>query len=88
MRVEEKFPCLYCHDIFEDAEDYKNHLRHVHKVVKKLDEGVLAAKKTAGIPVICHFVEEITIPAAPALTHSLPPPIDFSPKHFKMFRQA
>ena len=61
MRVEEKFPCLYCHDIFEDAEDYKNHLRHVHKVVKKLDEGVIAAKKKAGIPIICHFVEEITI---------------------------
>ena len=64
MRVEEKFPCLYCHDnhnIFENAEDYKNHLRHIHKVVKKLDEGVLAAKKKAGIPVICNFVEEITI---------------------------
>ena len=61
MSNEEKFPCLYCHDMFEDAEDYKNHLRHVHKVVKKLDEGVLVAKKKAGIPVICHFVEEITI---------------------------
>ena len=61
MSNEEKFPCLYCHDMFEDAEDYKNHLRHVHKVVKKLDEGVLVAKKKAGIPIICHFVEEITI---------------------------
>ena len=61
MLVEEKFPCLYCHDTFTDAEDYKNHLRHAHKVVKKLDEAVLAAKRKARIPVILHFVEEITI---------------------------
>ena len=61
MLPEQNFPCLYCHDLFGDAEDYKNHLRHVHKVMKKLDEGVLVAKKKAGIPVICHFVEEITI---------------------------
>lgn len=61
METEEEFPCLYCHDMFGDAEDYKNHLRHIHKVMKKLDEAVLVAKKKAGIPVICHFVEEITI---------------------------
>ena len=61
METEEKFPCLYCHDMFGDADVYKNHLRHVHKVVKKLDEGVLVAKKKAGIPVNCYFVEEITI---------------------------
>ena len=61
METEEEFPCLYCHDMFGDAEDYKNHLRHIHKVAKKLDEGVLVAKKKAGIPVICQFVEEITI---------------------------
>ena len=65
MKFEHEMVCLYCNEMFDISEDYKNHLRLEHNLSKNLDQCVQLAMKNAGMPVIPviknEVVEEVTI---------------------------